>query len=347
MFWKRRLGISATLFFLAANVACPQQARAQAMGQAQNALDYTLSSLQDSVAKLKEENKKLSLASDSLRTKIRVLNDQLKALQKDEEGLLRQSAALDARDQKKHDAIDQLRNKLTHSEQVLAEVRNEELKAQADSTEGEASNLQVREEALKNEIAGIRAATGSMKDPQARLIALQQERQGLESELQVATRQALYIKGEWQSLSVAVNSGAGQAKIFEKEQAQLKDDMSRSQGRMESLRQAALKQDKIVTDFSNEATAAELLTKLQSDVDGLDSELEVLKKEVAALNGDLAVSGKDVKEDAQRKKKEETFKDLSLRNAFLRAELSRMQMEMVRLDKKKAAIEKVLYQPRY
>jgi uncharacterized protein (DUF3084 family) len=90
------------------------------------------------------------------------------------------------------------------------------------------------------------------------------------------------------------------------------------------------------------------MAQRQGEVDALDLELQTLQNIVGALEEKVALLDKgEDRESHQRKKKEEFLKDLSVRNMSLKSELSREEQEMVKMDKKKSLLEKVLYQPKY
>jgi chromosome segregation ATPase len=349
MFWKRSIEALAVLFLWSSAVV-PVVLSADYMAGLPSSLDSKMTTFKDSIVKLITENKSLAETNDGLRAKIKAIREQIRALKNDESRLRAQMNTVNTHYQKRRGSIDGLQTSLADDVQVLASMKNEQLMIEADlkSKESTADDFQNQVEALQKEIQG----RTSVADPAAGLgpsqEALQTERASLEKELAESTSRVDLLKNEWQSLSVALSSGSGQAKAFEKDQSQLKQDLARKEDALKELRQQSLDQEQLLEKLSNEESATTLLAQRQGEIDALDLELQTLQNIVGALEEKIALLEKGAdRESPQRKRKEEFLKDLSVRNMSLKSELSRTQQEMVKSDKKKSLLEKALYQPKY
>jgi chromosome segregation ATPase len=349
MFWKRCIEVLAVLF-LWSSAAVPVVLSAEYAVRPSSSLENTMTTIKDSIVTLIAENKSLAETNESLRAKIKVMSEQVRALKNDESRLRARMNTVDTHFLKRRGSVDGLQKSFNDEVQVLEGLKNEQLMIEADlkSKDGTADDFQNRVDALQKETQGLT----SVADPAAglgpRLEALQAERAGLERELAEGTSRVKLLKNEWQGLSVAVSSGSGQAKAFEKDHSQLQQDLARKRDALERLKQQSFDQEKLLEEFSNEVSAAALMAQRQGEVDALDLELQTLQNIVGALEEKVALLDKgEDRESHQRKKKEEFLKDLSVRNMSLKSELSREEQEMVKMDKKKSLLEKVLYQPKY
>jgi predicted nucleic acid-binding Zn-ribbon protein len=308
-----------------------------------NPLDKTMSTFMDSVERMLAENKKMVDTNQSLRDKIKALQEEITAAKNEESRLQAQLGKVDTSYQKKRGAVVGLQEMLTDAAQAQASLNYERMTVEKDlkTKDAEYGDLQKKIETLQKEFVPV----SSDAELETRLASLQAERDGLSDQLAVFTKRVEGLNNEWQSLSVSVSSGAGQAQVFEKEQAQLKEQISRKQGSLNSLGQKASEQKKLIEQLSSSAMANELFAKKQSEAAALDLELQALQNGISALEEKAALlTVTEEKETPKRKKKEEMLKDLALSQMSLRSEISRLRQEMVQLDKKKVSLEKSLYQ---
>jgi len=349
MFWKRSIEVLAVLFFMS-SVAVPVVLSADFAAELPSSLESTVTTFKDSVVNLIAENKTIAETNDGLRLKVRAIRDQIRTLKNEESRLRAQLSTVDTHYQKRRGSIDGLQKSLADDVQVLGSIQNEQLMIEADlkSKQGVADDFQNQVETLQKEILGLTSDADPAAGLGSRAEALQAERVSLERELAEITKRARLLKNEWQSLGVAINSGSEQAGVFEKEHAQLKQDLDNKEHVLEGVRQQTLDLKRILEQLSDGASAASLLAQRQSELDALELELQTLQTSIGAVEDKVSLLDKgEVRENLQRKKKEELLKDLSARNMALRTELSRTQQDMVKLDKQKSLLEKTLYQPKY
>jgi chromosome segregation ATPase len=312
-------------------------------------LDQSMSSFMDTVERLLAENKKYVDVNEDLRARIKAIRDQIRALKNEEVRLQTRMNKVDTHYQKRRGSVEGLQSSLADGVQILADLKNQQMLVEADlkSKEAEDGDFQNRLEALQKEIQNVTTGVFSGELGQ-HLTSMQSERSTLENTLVQSSNRIELLQKEWQSISVAVSAGGGQAKAFEKEQALLKNDLSRKEEALKNLRQEALGKKKLLDQLSIDAGAQELFAQKQSDLAALGLELETLQADVAALEEKTALlAEKEKGETPKRMKKEELLRDLTLRNTALRSELSLVQQEMVKLDKKKSILEKNLYKPSY
>jgi chromosome segregation ATPase len=215
------------------------------------------------------------------------------------------------------------------------------------SKDSEDRKLQQELAAIERDIQSLSSAVSS-GDYDSLKTALEGEKAALENGVAESVKRVELLKNDWQGLSALTSTGAGQVKAFERESAQLKEALARKEDVLKGLRQQAAEQKKLLEQLSNEASAAELLNQKQVESVELNLELQALQNDVAALQEQAVVLSESGAGPApQRKKKEELLKELALRNTTLKSELSRVQQEMVKLDKRKITLEKTLYKPKY
>ncbi|MEI6438109.1 MAG: hypothetical protein WCO69_05110 [Candidatus Omnitrophota bacterium] len=333
---------------LLAGVARPLFADSLAeVSSAQDKLDYTLNTLKESVARLSDENKKLSAGNEQLKLKLAPMNDRLNQEQSREAKLVAQRDALDADYRKSLAARAALQGLFDQGAADLAGFNASRLAAEdaLKARDVENAALAARAEALTRELEDIRTGLVPGEDHTAELEALRVAQQSAQKDLEMFTAQLDRLRAEWKELAVFINAGPGQVDVLKQEQSTLQADIVRRTQEVEDLRQKAASAVKEADDVSARFSA-EALALTERDVQLLEAKVLAAEQEAAEAEK-TARSGKvSPAQDAKLKKDETRFKDLMQRNKDLVMGLKNLQRSMVSMDKKKSALEKELEQNR-
>jgi chromosome segregation ATPase len=308
-----------------------------------------MTTFMDSVERLLVENRDLVANNENLRAKAKALRAQIREFKNDEERLLEQMNKADVQYQRKRGSLAALQESLEDAVQVLADLQSERLMVEEDleKKESEDGKLQEQLEAIQKDIRRIVSVVPG-GDHESLRAALQSEKVALDSALIDSTKRIEVLQDDLQGMTALTSTGADQIKALEQENVRIREELARKEDGLRGLKQQAEAQKGLLDQLLNELSAADLLARKQNESAELDLAHRSLQSDVAALEEQaalLSVGGAGAAD--RRKKDEDLLKDLSLRNTTLTSELSRMQQEMVKLDKKKASLERTLYQPEY
>jgi chromosome segregation ATPase len=329
------------VFVFAAVPAYAQSLQEAGVDKAQSNLEYTLGTLQDSVARLNVENKALAAANDDLRIRLRPFADRLRQEQLKGVSLARQLQSVDARYQKKAAEISLVNSRLgavagrrdsliTEKLSLENEVKLQELKDSA---------LTVQADSISREIRDIRSGfIPGEKTPQD-LDPLRNEQARLQPQLDDSSAKLQQAMDEWKELTVAINAGPAQVDALAKDQAGLKADISRRRHEVEA---AEKKLAMLSREVERTAKAYDPgnISELERGVNALAGEAASLEKENADLELKVRPNKISAGAHSRLKKDEARFKDLYQRNRDLTMELRNVQRNMVIMDKKKSDLEK-------
>lgn len=313
---------------------------------AQGRLDDTLNSLKDSVARLTEENKRLTSDNTQAGLKLSALGGELKLERAQGVKLDAQIQALEPRYQIKMAELSSLE---ARSQQTVADLDG--LKGQRIAAEDalkvkevEDLALAARVDTLSRELPDIRAGLAPGEDHSAELEALRALQQAAQKDDDTCTAELDRVRGEWKELAVSINAGPGQLEVLAKDQAVIKSDMARRSEEVEALRQKLAVEvkasEEVLATISSEAAA-----KTGQEIQDLDARASQLEQEASEVEK-AARMIRTPAMDAKLKKDEARFKELLARNRDLSMGLKNLQRSMVSMDKKKSALERELDQTR-
>ncbi len=308
-------------------------------------LDRTLESLKDSVIKLVEDNNEIARASKEVYSRVKGLQSDLAALEK--ERLKKQALlqSLQEKKEKKSGGGERLALQLERVRNELADVRREKdvLQREMDQAAGDEEQVRSRVEALIQEIAELKGA-GSSAEVSAEMMAFRQERDRLLQETQVASTRLAKAREEWQEISRISVAPAG-GETGRKEAEKMRQEIATIRAEMPGLREQAAKQEEELSSFLAHGNTAEFLSDLEADLTVQEEGVKALQRDLAALNQKTSQEVRKVepKREPSSRTLARQYQEARSRQAQLRADLGRLRQEMIRLDKKKAAVEREIY----
>ncbi len=312
----------------------------------QSNLEYTLSTLKESVSKLSEENRARKAANERLRSKLLELNDQMKVLQADEVKINVKYGSVEQRYQRK--AADQslLQERLRQTLKSTADFKQEIRTAEAVLANRDLEALAVfaRIDELAREVGNIRAGLVSGEDRTADLQSLRADQAVLQKDSEASSEELARIRDEWKELTVAINAGPGQVDVLMKEQLELKSSVANRSIEVQSLRSKldeVQKKDQEISVMSS----PEGIAQIEAKVAILTRQLQALEEEVGQLERSPRSLGLPQALEAKLKKDQSRFKELLHQNQSMKMALKDLQQTMVNMDKKKLQFEKEMDKP--
>lgn len=313
---------------------------------AQNSLAYTLSNLRNSVEKLTKENQELGAVNDRLRQQLGSLQNELVALQRDDSRLLEQYSSLEKKHKKKIEAIRSVEDQVARlkEEEVNLSKAMASISEEITDRERADADLGAVVEQKESEVsAAMRQPVKEQAADEPELIAarnrlLQKSRAG-----EVLLQRT---RDEWLELQEVVQGGKQRLESLKKSKANL---VRAIEGKEEACVQLADKvkaEQSIIDDISApEKISPSGIAILEQELRGLNYKSRVLDKDLRAWQkGDNRSQMASEKESSELSKLEVKVNEMVERNNKLKAERDQLRRQMVNMDKKKARLEKAVYE---
>lgn len=313
---------------------------------AQNSLAYTLSNLRNSVEKLTKENQELGAVNDRLRQQLGSLQNELVALQRDDSRLLEQYSSLEKKHKKKIEAIRSVEDQVARlkEEEVNLSKAIASISEEITDRERADADLGAVVEQKESEVsAAMRQPVKEQAADEPELIAarnrlLQKSRAG-----EVLLQRT---RDEWLELQEVVQGGKQRLESLKKSKANLVRAIEGKEEECVQLADKVRAEQSIIDDISApEKISPSGIAILEQELRGLNYKSRVLDKDLRAWQkGDNRSQMASEKESSELSKLEVKVNEMVERNNKLKAERDQLRRQMVNMDKKKARLEKAVYE---
>ncbi len=313
---------------------------------AQNSLAYTLSNLRNSVEKLTKENQELGAVNDRLRQQLGSLQNELVALQRDDSRLLEQYSSLEKKHKKKIEAIRSVEDQVARlkEEEVNLSKAMASISEEITDRERADADLGAVVEQKESEVsAAMRQPVKEQAADEPELIAarnrlLQKSRAG-----EVLLQRT---RDEWLELQEVVQGGKQRLESLKKSKANLVRAIEGKEEECVQLADKVRAEQSIIDDISApEKISPSGIAILEQELRSLNYKSRVLDKDLRAWQkGDNRSQMASEKESSELSKLEVKVNEMVERNNKLKAERDQLRRQMVNMDKKKARLEKAVYE---
>ena len=319
------------------------------LDNAETELDRTLGNLKDSVAKLVEDNRQIARGSEELRVRIKTLKNDLVAAENENVKRAALLKSLEEKKQKRPGGGQSPEDQLAQAQDELERIKQEKVHIQQDLDQkaGDEEATRRKMEALKDELADLKSGGAGSSELQPEMVAFRTERDRLLREIQSTSDQLSRTREEWHEVSIpAVSPPTSQE--LNRAMEDKKKQIEGLKNELTGLKDAASRQESTLSSFMAHGNTSQFLSDLEADLAVQEEGVKALQRDLASLDQKAAGLSKKVTQEPSGTSKslESQYNEAKVINAHLRSDLDRLRREMVRLDKKKSALEKELYRSR-
>ena len=314
------------------------------------AFDRTLETLRQSVAGLVKENQAINAENIATRVKIKALQEGLRSLQAESQRLEVKKAAEVQKTQNRSSGVDVFKAQAAAADVVVKQVRDEvEVeRAALKDFENEESALQQKADALSADIAAMNVPGSSSEEVKKELVSLKTEQNVLQQQLSDVLLKVQDAKQQWQQANAVVSVGPVQLDALKTERDTLVKALPQVEADLAGLGARLSEMQGVLDRLHSEDYSDTRAGRLDSEVKDMAERNRKLESEILTTTKTQEEKLKRFKEDQEKMRKQcqDQQEQLSKRNADLKVELDTLRKQMVDLDKKKSALEGLIYPAR-
>lgn len=313
-----------------------------------SALDRTLQNLKEGVARLALDNSELTAANDRLRERLKLMNEGVEALRRNEVRVLEELKQLEAQESRRSGGGSGAEKRLKALEEQYSRLAEEQQALELSASIKDKADRQTSEslEAVRQETESLRMSSEVADESVSGADDVRRQQQDLEAAAESAEASLQSARETLKELELIYASGPQGLDAARKISLKLSEQLAARQAEVVALEaeiaaeESALRQFKAGPEF-NSAYRAEI----EQSVNGYRQRITQLEQEQKRQSRQQAMKQRKMAaaSSVEYRKQEARLRELERKNQDLRREMDRLRRLMVEQDRKKVSLEAQLY----